>query len=60
MNVIAKSACWAAAILLVAAGNALGLVADKAADVLLIVLPIVAVMAIRGRSSCAFPRREAM
>ncbi len=59
MRTISKSICWAAAILLVATGNALGLVADKSADVLLIVLPLVAVMAIGDRRRCVL-RREAM
>ena len=43
MSNLSKSMCWAAAILLTAAGNALGLIADDVAQMLFVVLPIAAV-----------------
>jgi len=52
MSNIAKGLCWAAAILLVALGNRLGLIGDKTANTLFIVLPIVAVMSLRGGQQC--------
>jgi len=59
MSNIAKGLCWAAAILLVAIGNRLGLIGDKTANVLFIVLPIVAVMSLNGRPDCNLARRGA-
>ncbi|MBS0482017.1 MAG: hypothetical protein JSR96_07645 [Proteobacteria bacterium] len=47
--------CWASAMLLLAAGNALGWVDDKTANVLFVVLPVVAITTLRGRSRCVLP-----
>lgn len=57
MSNIAKGICWAAAILLIALGNRLGLIEDKTARVLFIVLPIVAVLSLTGNWGC-WPRRK--
>lgn len=59
MTTISKSLCWAGALLLLAAGNALGLVADQTAQVLFIVLPIAAVTALRGDNRCRIGGRAA-
>jgi hypothetical protein len=48
--------CWAAAILLNAAGNYFGLIDDKTAETLFIVLPIVALVSISGRMGCLAKR----
>lgn len=52
MNPFSRALCWAAAFLLLAAGNAAGLVADQSARVMFTVLPIVAWMSISGKGSC--------
>lgn len=59
MAKVAKAMCWAAAILLVAIGNRLGLIGDKTANTLFIVLPIVAVMSLNGGRTCRPLHREA-
>lgn len=52
MSTISKALCWATSLILLAVGNAAGLVADDTANTLFIVLPIVAVLSLRGRSAC--------
>jgi hypothetical protein len=47
-----KALCWAMPILLVAMANRLLLVDDDAAQTLFVVLPIVALMALRGETVC--------
>lgn len=56
MNNIYKGSAWAAAILLNALGNYLGLIDDDTAQILFIVLPAVAVMSLQG-GTC-LPRRS--
>lgn len=56
MKNVTKSICWALAILLVAIGNRFGLIEDKVADTLFVVLPIVAVMSLGNGCGC-FSRR---
>jgi hypothetical protein len=57
MDKITKGLCWAGAILLLAAGNYFGLVDDKTAGTLFIVLPIVAVLSLGGGRQCRVWRR---
>lgn len=52
MSKIQKGLCWAASLILLALGNRFGLVADDVANTLFIVLPIAAVMSLRGGNSC--------
>lgn len=52
MSTISKSLCWAGSLILLAVGNAAGLVADDTANTLFIVLPIVAVLSLREKTSC--------
>ena len=56
MSTISRAARWAAAILLLAIGNAAGLIADDAAQVLFCVLPVIALISL-GRGRC-LPGRE--
>jgi hypothetical protein len=49
---IQKGLCWAGALILLAVSNATGLVDDASANTLFIVLPIVAMMSLRGQQSC--------
>lgn len=56
MNACALALCWAAALLLNAVGNYFGLIDDKTAETLFIVLPALAVIAMRP--SCHFGPRE--
>jgi hypothetical protein len=57
MSDISKGLCWGGAILLNAVGNYLGLIDDKTAETLFIVLPLVAIFSMRG--GCCWGRREA-
>jgi hypothetical protein len=57
MNDIAKGLCWGAAIVLLAVGNYLGLIDDKTAGTLFVVLPVTAVITMRG--GCCFGRSRA-
>ena len=58
MTSLKSSLCWSAAIVLNAAGNYFGLIDDKTAETLFIVLPIVAVTTMG--CSCRFSRRRRM
>jgi len=55
MTTFAKSLCWASALILLAAANRFGLIADKDATVLFAILPALWV-ASSGLGRCA-PRR---
>jgi hypothetical protein len=50
--------CWGAVILMNAAGNYLGLIDDKTAETLFIVLPIVAVVTMGAGCGCRPWRRS--
>lgn len=52
MTAIFKGLCWAGSIILLAIGNAAGLVDDQTAGTLFVVLPAVALMTLRGHGSC--------
>ncbi|HSG32991.1 MAG TPA: hypothetical protein VLA37_00535 [Sphingomonadaceae bacterium] len=56
MTNVHMALCWAAAILLNALGNYLGYIDDSTAQTLFIVLPIVAMLSLRGQASCALDR----
>lgn len=47
-----KALCWAAPILLVALANRGALIDDASAQTMFIVLPIIALMALRGETAC--------
>ena len=53
---LSKALCWAAAIVMLAAANAAGLVADDTAQVLFVVLPVIAVISLRRNASCLLRR----
>ncbi len=59
MIALSKSLCWAGALIALAAGNALGLIADESAQIMFIVLPVVAITTLRGGSRCSFKRNTA-
>lgn len=52
MSNIYKGVAWAAAILFTAALKSYGMISEDMSSTLLIVLPIVAVMSLRGESGC--------
>lgn len=52
MKTIIKGLCWAAAIILTAIGNALGLIEDATARTLFIVLPILAIITLGSAARC--------
>lgn len=58
MSDIYKGLCWAFALLLNALGNAYGLIDDKTAETLFIVLPIVAVLSLNCGASCWPAKRK--
>jgi hypothetical protein len=57
MTSLKSGLCWGAAILLNAAGNWFGLIDDKTAGTLFIVLPIVAVFSLGHGCRCGWWRR---
>ena len=57
MSNIVKALCWAAAILLVALGNASGLIADSSANTMFAILPALAVISLSGPRACRPTRR---
>ena len=57
MTSLKSGLCWAGAILLNALGNWFGLIDDKTAETLFIVLPIVAVFSLGGGCACGWWRR---
>jgi hypothetical protein len=57
MTSIKRSLPWAAAILLNAVGNYVGLIDDKTAETLFIVLPIIAVVSLGHGCACGWWRR---
>lgn len=52
MTTLRKGLCWAAAFLLTFTARQLGIFETQAADTILLVLPIVAVMSLRNQNSC--------
>lgn len=50
MTILTKALCWASAMLFIAVGLRLGLMDRKAATTMLIILPILAVLSLRGHS----------
>ncbi|MCB2067480.1 MAG: hypothetical protein KDE15_12675 [Erythrobacter sp.] len=56
MTRIQQALCWAAVLILLATGSALGLVERDTAQVLFIVLPVVAWMNISGRGCACLPQ----
>lgn len=56
MTILFKALCWAAALILLAVGARLGVVSERAMRTLMIVLPIVAVLALRG-GRCSYAAR---
>jgi hypothetical protein len=57
MTSIKNGLPWAAAILLNAVGNYVGLIDDKTAETLFIVLPIIAVVSLGRGCACGWWRR---
>jgi hypothetical protein len=57
MHDMKKSLGWGAAILLNAAGNYFGLIDDKTAETLFIVLPVIAVVSLGHGCACGWWRR---
>ncbi|MCJ2187091.1 hypothetical protein [Novosphingobium beihaiensis] len=55
MTPILRGLAWAAAILFVAFAGSQGLISKDLADTLVIVLPILAVMTLRGEVPCRLP-----
>ena len=53
MTTVTKAICWALAMLFVAAGLRLGFMDREAATTVLIVLPVLAALSLRGRSCCS-------
>lgn len=59
MKNIQKGLCWAAAMLMVAIARIYGVFDAQAADTLLLVLPIVAVLSLREKRECSLLRKKA-
>ena len=52
MSTISKAICWALAIVLTALAGAVGLITEDSARTMLIVLPVLAMTSLTGRSDC--------
>ncbi|MEO7410065.1 MAG: hypothetical protein ABIU10_01915 [Sphingomicrobium sp.] len=59
MRTYISAGCWAAMILLVALGARLGRVDGAAAELLLMVLPMIAFVTLLDHRKCRLPAREA-
>lgn len=58
MKNIQKGLCWAAAMLMVAMARTYGVFDAQAADTLLLVMPIVAVLSFRDKRECNVLRKK--
>lgn len=58
MKNIQKGLCWAAAMLMVVIAKKYGIFDAQAADTLLLVLPIVAVLSLREKRECNLLRKK--
>ncbi len=58
MTNIHRGLCWAAAMLLIAIAKKYGVFDAEAADTLLLVLPIVALLSLRNGRECSLRRRK--
>jgi hypothetical protein len=59
MSQIAKGLCWAGSLIILALGNRLGLVDDKIANTLFVILPIMAATTLRSDTRCQLRGRSA-
>ena len=60
MSTITKAICWAGSLILLAIGNATGLVDDASATTLFAVLPVLAILSLSGRLHCRLLRGPAL
>ena len=58
MTNIRRGLCWAAATLLTGVARRYGVIDAEAADTLLLVLPIVAILSFRYGRECSLPRKR--
>ena len=59
MSTVAKAVCWAIVILAMAVAKSMGVISFASGTTMLIVLPILAVLSLRGRIGCSLRKREA-
>ena len=57
MSTISKALCWAAVIIATALAKANGFISHESGLTMLIVLPVIAVLSLRGKSGCV-PRHR--
>ena len=59
MSTISKAICWAIVILAMAVAKSMGIISAESGTTMLIVLPILAVLSLRGQAGCSLRKREA-
>ena len=59
MSTVSKAVCWAIVILAMAVAKSTGVISSASGTTMLIVLPILAVLSLRGRTGCSLRKREA-
>ena len=59
MSTFSKAVCWAIVILAMAVAKSTGVISAESGTTMLIVLPVIAVLSLRGRTGCSLSKREA-
>ena len=53
MSIVTKAVCWAIVILAMAVARSMDIISPQSGTTMLIVLPILAVLSLRGRMGCS-------
>ena len=59
MSTVTKAICWAIVILAMAVAKSMGVISSASGMTMLIVLPALAVLSLRGQTGCSLRKREA-
>ena len=59
MSTVTKAICWAIVILAMAVAKSMGVISSASGTTMLIVLPVLAVLSLRGQTGCSLRKREA-
>ena len=59
MSTVTKAICWAIVVLAMAVAKTMGVISSASGTTMLIVLPVLAVLSLRGQTGCSLPKREA-
>ena len=59
MSTVTKAICWAIVILAMAVAKSMSVISSASGTTMLIVLPVLAVLSLRGQTGCSQRKREA-